>query len=139
MWLVKTGHVKTKGVGKLDLFEHIRWHSSTKAGKYSSFYLFLSFSEQVGFFTKQRIVLFWVESLSTATCRGSSKHFTQFIRKQLCWSLFLISQLPATFLIKDSDIEAFLWILQNCQEHHFKNTLGLLILYLWKISVTIIS
>ena len=30
-WLVNTGHVKTKGVGKLDSFEYIRWYSSTKA------------------------------------------------------------------------------------------------------------
>ena len=41
IWLVNTGHVKTKGVGKLDSFEHIRWHSSMKADKYSSCYLFL--------------------------------------------------------------------------------------------------
>ena len=42
--------MKTKGVGKLDSFEHIRWYSSTKADKYSSCYLFLSLSEQVVYF-----------------------------------------------------------------------------------------
>ena len=31
IWLVNTGQVKTKGVGKLNLFEHIRMYSSTKA------------------------------------------------------------------------------------------------------------
>ena len=50
IWLVNTGHVKTKGVGKLDSFEHIRWYSSTKADKCSSCYLFLSLSEQVVYF-----------------------------------------------------------------------------------------
>ena len=55
------------------------------------------------------------------------KHFTQSTGKQLCWSHFLISQYPATFLIKHSDV--FLWILRNCQE--------ILILSLWNISVTI--
>ena len=58
--MVNTGQVKTKGVGKLDLPDHIRWHSSAKADKYSSCYLFLSLLEQVIFFTKQIIVLFWV-------------------------------------------------------------------------------
>ena len=48
--LVNTGHVKTKGVGKLDSFEHIRWYSSTKADRYSSCYLFLCLSEQVLYF-----------------------------------------------------------------------------------------
>ena len=62
--------------------------------------------------------------------------YTQSTGKQLCRSLFLTSQYPATFLIKHC--AAFLWILRNCQEHHFyKNTLKLLILYLWNISVTI--
>ena len=52
-------------------------------------------------------------------------------------SEFLINE-PATLLIKDSDLDAFLLILQNCQEHQFyKNTLRLLILYLWNKSVTI--
>ena len=45
---------------------------------------------------------------------------------------------PASFLIKDSEIDAFLWVLRNCRGHRFyKNTLRLLILYLWNISVTI--
>ena len=40
----------------------------------------------------------------------------------------------ATFLIKESEIDAFLWILRNCQKHQFyKSTLRLLILYLWNI------
>ena len=46
--------MKTKGVGKLDSFEHIRWHSNTKADKCSSCYL----SEV--YFQKQIIILFWV-------------------------------------------------------------------------------
>ena len=55
-WLIHTGHVKTKGVSKLDLFEHIRCFSSTKSDKCFSCYL----SEQVVCFQKQIIVLFWV-------------------------------------------------------------------------------
>ena len=50
IWLVNTGHVKTKDLGKLDSFEHIPLYSSTKANKYSSCYLFLSLSKQVVYF-----------------------------------------------------------------------------------------
>ena len=60
IWLVNTGHVKTKDVGKLASFEHIPWYSSTKAYKYSSRYLFLCLSGQVVYFTEQIIVLIWV-------------------------------------------------------------------------------
>ena len=60
IWLVNAGHVKTKGVGKLDLYEHIPLYSSTKADNYSSYYLFLFLSEQVVYFTKQIVVLIWV-------------------------------------------------------------------------------
>ena len=42
--------MKTKGVGKLDSFGYIPWHSSMKADKYSSCYPFLSLSEQVVYF-----------------------------------------------------------------------------------------
>ena len=41
---------KTKSVGKLDSFEHIRWYSSTKSDKCSSCYLSLFLSEQVVYF-----------------------------------------------------------------------------------------
>ena len=45
VWLQKIwnliGHVKTKGIGKLDSIEHIPWYSYTKADKYSTCYLFL--------------------------------------------------------------------------------------------------
>ena len=50
IWLVSTGHVKTKDVGKLDLYEHIPLYNSTKADNYSSCYLFLFLSEQVFYF-----------------------------------------------------------------------------------------
>ena len=50
IWLVNAGHVKTKGVGKFDLYEHIPLYSSTKADNYSSCYLFLFLSEQVVYF-----------------------------------------------------------------------------------------
>ena len=60
IWLVNTGHVKTKGIDKLALFEHIPWYSSTKADKYSSRYLFLSLSGRWFIFTEQIIVLIWV-------------------------------------------------------------------------------
>ena len=43
--------------------------------------------------------------------------FEQSTGKQFCRSFFLISQYPFTSLIKGSD--TLLWILQNCQEHHF--------------------
>ena len=50
IWLVNIGHVKTKGLGKLDSFEHVPLYSSTKANKYSSCYLLLSLSKQVVYF-----------------------------------------------------------------------------------------
>ena len=40
IWLVNTGHMKTKGDGKLDSFDP--WYRGTKADKYSRCYLFLS-------------------------------------------------------------------------------------------------
>ena len=55
-----TGHVKAKGVGKLDLFEHICCYSSTKADKYSNCYLFLSLSEQVVYFHETDYCINWV-------------------------------------------------------------------------------
>ena len=73
------------------------------------------------FISKKQIIVL-IESLFTATCRGSSKQvflkcFTQSRGKQLRRSLVSISQQPATFLRKGFDIDAFLWILRNCQEH----------------------
>ena len=52
IWLVNTGHVKTKGVGKLDSFQHILWYNCMKPDKYSSCYHFLYLSEQVVYFHK---------------------------------------------------------------------------------------
>ena len=76
------------------------------------------------------IVLFWIiiysylllATLFTTTKFfkiGVLKNFSQFTRKHLCRSFFSISQYPAAFLIRDSDIDGFLWILRNYQEHHF--------------------
>ena len=54
IWLVITGHVKTKGDYESDSFEqsfeHIRWYRNTKADKYTSFYLFLPPSGQLVYF-----------------------------------------------------------------------------------------
>ena len=47
---------KPRALVKLDLFQHMRWCSSTKADKCSSCYL----SEQVVYFQQQINVLFWV-------------------------------------------------------------------------------
>ena len=50
------------------------------------------------------------------------KNFAVFTRKHLCWSLLLIdlwASRPATLLKRDSSTGAFLWILQNFQEHLF--------------------
>ena len=118
IWLVNTGHVKTKGVGKLDSFEHIHWCSSTKADKYSSCYLFLPCQSRWFISTKQIIILFWViiySYLQSFFKIGVLKTlYTMHRKTTVSESLFnhLVS-----FLIKDSDIDAFLWILQNCQEH----------------------
>ena len=57
-------HVNTKGVGKLDLFQRVRWYSSTKTDKYSGCYLFLSWSEQVVYFHETDIISFWVINYS---------------------------------------------------------------------------
>ena len=59
--MVNTGHVKTKGVSKLDSSEHIPWHNSTKADKYSTpAVIFYPCRSRWFIFTKQIIVLIWV-------------------------------------------------------------------------------
>ena len=52
--------MKTKGVGKLGLFEHTRWYSSTKADKYPAVFFSDPCRSRWFIFTKQIIVLFWV-------------------------------------------------------------------------------
>ena len=69
-------------------------------------------------FTEQINVLFPVIFYSyLQSFLKIGRHFTQSTGKQLCRSVFLMSQQAATFLIKNSDIDAFLWMLRNCQEH----------------------
>ena len=59
--MVNTGHVKTKGIVKLDSFENIPWYSCTKADKYSTAVNFFYPCRSRWFiFTKQIIVLIWV-------------------------------------------------------------------------------
>ena len=88
------------------------------------------------FISKKQIIVL-IESLFTATCRGSSKQvflkcFTQSRGKQLRRSLVSISQQPATFLIKGFDMTLSCGYCETV-----KNTLTLLILYLQNISVAI--
>ena len=116
-----------------------RWCSSTKADTNTPAVIFSDPCRSRWFiFTKQIIVLFWViiySYLQRPFKIGVLE--TLYTRKTVSESLF---NEPATFSIKDSEIDAFLWILRNCQEHQFyKNTLRLLILYLWNIFVTITS
>ena len=54
------------------------------------------------------------------------KNFAIFIRKSLCWRLFLIylqAYKAATLLQRDSNTGVFLWILQNFQNIYFKGHL----------------
>ena len=93
-----------------------------KAGKYSSSYLFLSLSRQVVYFHEDYYCTnfsHYLQILAKVLQNMCLKNFAQFAGKYLCWSLFLISQQPATFSMRDSDLDAFLRILGNCQEHHF--------------------
>ena len=103
-----------QGVGKLDSFEHIRWCSSAKAEKYSSCYLFWPCRSRWFIFPKQMIVLFWVMIYSyrpRSFKKGVLKTLYTIHRKAtVSESLFNES---ATFLIKDSEIDTFLWILRN--------------------------
>ena len=66
------------------------------------------------------------------------KHFTIFIGKHLCWSLFLLKLQvwkTAILLKRDSNIGVFLWILQNFWIPILKNICEWLLLYmLWKSS-----
>ena len=124
-----TSHVKTKGIvnqirlSKRFSFEHIRWYSKTKADKYSAL-SFLTTVRASGLFLRSRALLHNFQSLFTLEVLQSRclKNLAQFPCKYLCRSLFLISQLPATFIIRDSNIDVFLWTLRNCQEHHFYRT-----------------
>ena len=94
----------------------------TKAGKYSSSYLFLSLSGQVVYFHEDYYCTnfsHYLQILAKVLQNMCLKNFAQFAGKYLGRSLFLISQQPATFSMRDSDLDAFLRILGNCQEHHF--------------------
>ena len=125
--MVHKGHVKTRAIvdqirlSKRFSFEHIRWYSNTKADKYSTCYLSLPPWGQVVYFYEADCYCIILSHYSYA--KVLLKNFTRFAGKCLCRSLFLISQYPATFLITDSNINAFLWTLQKCQEHHFYVTL----------------
>ena len=94
----------------------------TKAGKYSSSYLFLSLSGQVVYFHEDYYCTnfsHYLQILAKVLQNMRLKNFAQFAGKYLCRRLFLISHHPATFSMRDSDLDAFLRILGNCQEHHF--------------------
>ena len=91
-------------------------HSSTKADKYSSCYLFLSLLGQVVYFHKTD---YYCIILSQFFKIGVLKNFPEFTGKHLCRSFSLISHQPGAFSIRESDIDALFWILRNCQEHHF--------------------
>ena len=79
-------------------------------------------------FTNQFLLYYieQIESLFTATFRSSSKQ----VLSKFCTIHLKTPQLeylfnqpePATYLIRDSDTDAFLWILWNHQEHHFYKT-----------------
>ena len=95
-------------------FEHIRWYSKRKLANAPAVIFSCPCHGRWFIFTKHIIiVLFWVIIYSYL------KNFAQFAGKYLCRSLFLISHQPATFLIRDSDLDAFLGISGNCQEHIF--------------------
>ena len=71
-----------------------------------------------GFTLKQIIVLFWViiySYLRKVFKIGVLKNLLQFTGKHLRQSFLLITQY---FLIRDTDIDVFLRILRNCQEHY---------------------
>ena len=117
IWLVNTGHVKTKRVGKLDSFGHICSYSGAKAEKCSSCYLFwLGVGVGVGvggLFSRNRL-LYYFELLFYSYLQ---RFFKIGVFKTLC------TIRRKTTVSEDSDIDAFLWILRNCQEHLFyKNT-----------------
>ena len=79
-------------------------------------------------FTNQFLLYYLeqIESLFTATFRSSSKQvLSKFctIHSKTPQLEYLFNQPePATYLIRDSDTDAFLWILWNHQEHHFYKT-----------------
>ena len=79
-------------------------------------------------FTNQFLLYYieQIESLFTATFRSSSKQvLSKFctIHSKTPQLEYLFNQPePATYLIRDSDTDAFLWILWNHQEHHFYKT-----------------
>ena len=99
---------------------------NTKADRSSICYLFLPLSEQVLYLHETDIIaLFWViiyRILQKLFKIGALKTLAKFTIKHLFQSLFLISLQPTTFLTRDSDTGASLWILQNCQEHYFYRT-----------------
>ena len=66
--------------------------------------------------------------------RAVFKDFVIFIRKHLCWSLFLIKlqTRPATLLRRDSHTSLLLWILSNFQENLFWRRCERLLLMLLK-------
>ena len=126
--MVNACHVKVKGNCKPDLFEQtiLVWEYSvvqqTKADRYSNCYLFFSLLGQVVCFYADywcTIVSHYIQLPAKFLQIRCLKNFAQFTGKYLCRSLFLINQQPATFLIRDSDLDVFLKILGNFQEHYF--------------------
>ena len=72
-----------------------------------------------GLFSGNRLFIIlshYLQLLAEVLQNGVLKNLSQFTGKHLFRSFFLISQY---FLIRVFDIDAFLWILRNCQENHF--------------------
>ena len=91
-----------------------------KGDKYSSSYLFFSLSEQLVYFHEAgyyyTILSHYLHLLAKVL---KNRHLKNFAGKYLYRSVILISQQPATFLTRDSDLDVFLGILENCQEYNF--------------------
>ena len=125
---------KQRVIGRSDFFEETI-HFSIFAGRATrkltntpAVIFSYTFRGRWFIFTNQFLLYYieQIESLFTATFRSSSKQ----VLLKFCTIHLKTPQLeylfnqpePATYLIRDSDTDAFLWILWNHQEHHFYKT-----------------
>ena len=101
-------------------FEQIRWYSKRKLTNTPAV-IFLSLLGR--WFHKAdyycTIFSYHLQLLAKVLQKSCLKNSAQFAGKYLCLSFFLISQQPAIFLIRDSDLDAFLGVLENCPDSHF--------------------
>ena len=142
--MVNTGHVKTKGVVKLDSFEHIRWYSSAEADKYSSCYLFLSLSEQVVYFheTDYSIIYsHYLQLLQRFFTIGVLETLYTIHRKTTVSEPLFNQPVDCYFFNKTPRHKRFLVDLAKQSRISFleEHIETILILYLWNIYVTITS